>query len=99
VTWRPDSFVTSSLRLDQSAHGADSTENQDTTASEVGLTELAKVDLLYQHRVELTPDDLGDIESAASKITVQGARYPERPGANDRSLSSEKCVLWFHYGQ
>jgi len=27
--------------------------------------------------VELTPDDLGDIESAASKITIQGARYPE----------------------
>jgi aryl-alcohol dehydrogenase-like predicted oxidoreductase len=28
--------------------------------------------------VELTSDDLRDIESAASKITVQGARYPER---------------------
>jgi aryl-alcohol dehydrogenase-like predicted oxidoreductase len=28
--------------------------------------------------VELTPDDLREIESAASKITVQGARYPER---------------------
>jgi len=27
--------------------------------------------------VELTPDDLGDIESAASEITIQGARYPE----------------------
>jgi aryl-alcohol dehydrogenase-like predicted oxidoreductase len=27
--------------------------------------------------VELTPDDLRDIETAASKITVQGARYPE----------------------
>jgi aryl-alcohol dehydrogenase-like predicted oxidoreductase len=27
--------------------------------------------------VELTLDDLRDIESAASKITVQGARYPE----------------------
>jgi aryl-alcohol dehydrogenase-like predicted oxidoreductase len=27
--------------------------------------------------VELTPDDLRDIESAASRITVQGARYPE----------------------
>ena len=27
--------------------------------------------------VELTPDDLRDIDSAASKITVQGARYPE----------------------
>jgi aryl-alcohol dehydrogenase-like predicted oxidoreductase len=28
--------------------------------------------------VELTPDDLQDIENAASRITVQGARYPER---------------------
>ena len=27
--------------------------------------------------VELSPDDLRDIESAASQITVQGARYPE----------------------
>jgi aryl-alcohol dehydrogenase-like predicted oxidoreductase len=27
--------------------------------------------------VELSPDDLREIESAASKITVQGARYPE----------------------
>lgn len=27
--------------------------------------------------VELTPDDLRDIDSAASNITVQGARYPE----------------------
>ncbi len=28
--------------------------------------------------VELTPDDLFEIDRAASKITVQGARYPER---------------------
>jgi aryl-alcohol dehydrogenase-like predicted oxidoreductase len=28
--------------------------------------------------VDLTPDDLRDIESAASRITVQGARYPDR---------------------
>ncbi|WNG26867.1 aldo/keto reductase [Cystobacter fuscus] len=27
--------------------------------------------------VELTPDDLREIESAASKVTVHGARYPE----------------------
>jgi len=27
--------------------------------------------------LELTPDDLQDIDSAVSKITVQGARYPE----------------------
>jgi aryl-alcohol dehydrogenase-like predicted oxidoreductase len=28
--------------------------------------------------VELTPDDLRDINTAAAKITVQGARYPEQ---------------------
>jgi hypothetical protein len=28
--------------------------------------------------VELTPDDLRDINNAASRITVQGARYPEK---------------------
>jgi len=28
--------------------------------------------------IELTPDDLREIDAAASKITVQGARYPER---------------------
>lgn len=28
--------------------------------------------------VELTSDDLGQIEEAASKITIQGARYPEQ---------------------
>ena len=27
--------------------------------------------------VELTTEDLAEIESAASKITVEGARYPE----------------------
>jgi aryl-alcohol dehydrogenase-like predicted oxidoreductase len=27
--------------------------------------------------VELTADDLGEIEAAASRISVQGARYPE----------------------
>jgi aryl-alcohol dehydrogenase-like predicted oxidoreductase len=27
--------------------------------------------------VELTPNDLREIDSAASKITMQGARYPE----------------------
>jgi aryl-alcohol dehydrogenase-like predicted oxidoreductase len=28
--------------------------------------------------IELTPDDLRDIDSAAARITVQGARYPEK---------------------
>ena len=27
--------------------------------------------------IELTPDDLRDIDSAASEIQVEGARYPE----------------------
>ena len=27
--------------------------------------------------IELTPDDLREIESRASKITIEGARYPE----------------------
>lgn len=27
--------------------------------------------------IELTPDDLREIDGAASKIAVQGARYPE----------------------
>jgi hypothetical protein len=27
--------------------------------------------------IQLTPDDLREIESAVSKIAVQGARYPE----------------------
>ena len=32
---------------------------------------------LIQATVELTPDDLSEIERAASMITPQGARYPE----------------------
>jgi aryl-alcohol dehydrogenase-like predicted oxidoreductase len=28
--------------------------------------------------IQLTPEDLRDIDAAASKITVEGARYPER---------------------
>ena len=27
--------------------------------------------------VELTPDDLAEIDAAAARIEVQGARYPE----------------------
>jgi aryl-alcohol dehydrogenase-like predicted oxidoreductase len=44
-----------------------------------GTTKLDRLDEnIGAVSVELTPDDLRDIESAASKITVQGARYPER---------------------
>jgi aryl-alcohol dehydrogenase-like predicted oxidoreductase len=43
-----------------------------------GTTKLARLDEnLGAAAIELTPDDLRGIEGAASKITVQGARYPE----------------------
>jgi len=43
-----------------------------------GTTKLARLEEnILAAAVELTPDDLREIESAASKITVQGARYPE----------------------
>lgn len=43
-----------------------------------GTTKLPRVEEnIGADGVELTPDDLGDIDTAASKITVQGARYPE----------------------
>jgi aryl-alcohol dehydrogenase-like predicted oxidoreductase len=44
-----------------------------------GTTKLHRLDEnIGAVSVELTSDDLREIESAASKITVQGARYPER---------------------
>jgi len=44
-----------------------------------GTTKLQRLDEnIGAVAVELTSDDLHDIESAASKITLQGARYPER---------------------
>lgn len=47
--------------------------------------------------IELTSDDLREIENAASKITVQGARYPEHlekgPGAERRGRAI--CELVF----
>lgn len=44
-----------------------------------GTTKLHRLDEnIGATAVELTPDDLRGIESAASRITVQGARYPER---------------------
>jgi aryl-alcohol dehydrogenase-like predicted oxidoreductase len=44
-----------------------------------GTTKLNRLDEnIGAVAVELTADDLRDIESAASKITVQGARYPEK---------------------
>ncbi len=44
-----------------------------------GTTKLHRLDEnIGAVSVELTPDDLRDIEIASSKITVQGARYPEK---------------------
>jgi aryl-alcohol dehydrogenase-like predicted oxidoreductase len=44
-----------------------------------GTTKLHRLDEnIGAISVELTPDDLHDINDAASKITVQGARYPEK---------------------
>jgi aryl-alcohol dehydrogenase-like predicted oxidoreductase len=44
-----------------------------------GTTKLHRLDEnIGAVSVELTPGDLRDIENAASKITVQGARYPEK---------------------
>ena len=44
-----------------------------------GTTKLHRLDEnIGAVAVELTPDDLREIDGAASKITVQGARYPER---------------------
>jgi aryl-alcohol dehydrogenase-like predicted oxidoreductase len=44
-----------------------------------GTTKLARLDEnIGALSIELTPGDLRDIDAAASKITVQGARYPEK---------------------
>jgi aryl-alcohol dehydrogenase-like predicted oxidoreductase len=44
-----------------------------------GTTKLHRLDEnIGAAAVELTADDLREIDSAASKITVQGARYPEK---------------------
>ncbi len=43
-----------------------------------GTTKLGRLDEnIGAAAVELTPDDLREIERAAAQITVQGAQYPE----------------------
>jgi aryl-alcohol dehydrogenase-like predicted oxidoreductase len=43
-----------------------------------GTTKLARVEEnIGAADIELTPDDLEEIDTAASKITIHGARYPE----------------------
>ena len=44
-----------------------------------GTTKLARLEEnIGAAAIELTPDDIREIDGAASKITVQGARYPEK---------------------
>jgi aryl-alcohol dehydrogenase-like predicted oxidoreductase len=44
-----------------------------------GTTKLSRLDEnIGALSIQLTPDDLRDINAAASKISVEGARYPER---------------------
>ena len=44
-----------------------------------GTTKLHRLDEnIGATSVELTPDDLREIENAAAKIKVEGARYPEK---------------------
>jgi aryl-alcohol dehydrogenase-like predicted oxidoreductase len=44
-----------------------------------GATKLARLgENIGAATLELTPDDLRQIDGAASRITAQGARYPER---------------------
>ena len=44
-----------------------------------GTTKLARLDEnIGALAVELTPDDLREIDTAAAKITIQGERYPEK---------------------
>ncbi|MCU1299265.1 MAG: Pyridoxine 4-dehydrogenase [Acidobacteriaceae bacterium] len=44
-----------------------------------GTTKLERLkENLGAVQVELTPDDLRDIDSASSKIKLEGARYPEK---------------------
>jgi len=44
-----------------------------------GTTKLERLkENIAAAEIQLTPDDLRDIDVTASKITVQGARYPEK---------------------
>ena len=43
-----------------------------------GITEMNRLEKnIRAVNVELSPDDLREIENAASKISIEGARYPE----------------------
>ncbi len=54
-----------------------------------GTTKLSRLDEnIGATAVEVTQDDLREIENTASKITIQGERYPD-PGEKDRYLSGQ----------
>ena len=56
-----------------------------------GTTKLHRLDEnIGAVAVELTPDDLREIDSAASKITVQGRPLSREAGADDRPLSGHR---------
>ena len=56
-----------------------------------GTTKLNRLDEnLGAAAVELTADDLREVEAVASKITVQGGPIPREFGADDRSLRSSR---------
>jgi len=43
-----------------------------------GTTKLSRLEEnLHAASLELTPEDLSDLEDAASRITIQGGRYPQ----------------------
>jgi hypothetical protein len=49
-----------------------------TALKGAGATNRSNLESTMQKRkLPLTPEDLGAIDAAASKIAVQGARYPE----------------------
>ena len=55
------------------------TRTEDLDCTDPGTTNLHRLEEnIVAVSIELTPDDLREIDVAASKITVQGARYPEK---------------------
>ena len=46
--------------------------------SDPGTTKLTRLEEnIHAVSLELTPQDLHDLEDAASRITIQGGRYPQ----------------------
>ena len=67
-----------------------------------GTTKLERLDEnIGAVAVELTSDDLREIDSAAAKITVQGDSVPRKAGATDRTLNlggqRPAAVIWLMF--